>query len=58
MHLELDLVHPEFVDEPGDLFRGKPLGGQALGANPGLGQPAQLAKIGGMVGVGRSWVGP
>ncbi len=50
LHLELDLVHPEFVDEPGGLCRGKPLGGQALGVNPGFGQPAELAKIRGMIG--------
>ena len=29
LHLELDLVHPEFVDEPGGLGRGELLGGQA-----------------------------
>ena len=49
LHLQLDLVHPEFVDEAGGLGRGELLGGYGLGREQCLGPPAQVAKVGGAV---------
>ena len=49
LHLQLDLVHPEFVDEAGGLGRGELLGGYGLGREQRLGPPAQVAKVGGAV---------
>ena len=46
LHLQFDLVHPEFVDEAGGLGRGELLGGYGLGLEQRLGLPAQVAKVG------------